>query len=163
MNNTISSMLNTQIQKEFESAYIYLGFAAYFDSVGMKGFAHWYKVQAQEELKHGKKIYNYLNDKNVEINLLEIPAPKEKIETTIDALEMGLQHEQYITALINNIYSEAEKQHDFDTKNFLEWFISEQHEEEVNAESLLESYNVFGVSPEGMYFLDRELLQRKAA
>lgn len=161
MNEKIASLLNGQIQKEFESAYSYLGFASYFDSEGLAGFSHWYKVQAKEENEHAIKFYKYLISSGQKVKLLDIKAPKEKLESIEQVLKLGLANEEYITGLINDIYTLAQKEHDYFTKNFLEWFVREQFEEECNAHELLEKYRLFGKTSEGLYELNKELGKRE--
>ena len=161
MSTLLSSMLNTQIQKEFESAYIYLGFSAFFDKKGLSGFSNWYKIQAKEEEPHAMKIYDYLCKVNQPIELLPISAPKNKVENISQVLSQSLEHEEYVTNLISTLYFQAEKEKDLFAKNFLEWFISEQLEEEQNAKNLIEKYENFGSTPEGLYLLDKELAARK--
>ena len=107
---TLTSMLNTQIQKEFESAYIYLGFAAFFDMKGLAGFAEWYKQQAKEEEEHAMKIYDYLCKVNQPVELMPIGAPKNKPETISQVLKQSLEHEEYVTNLITTLYFQAEKE-----------------------------------------------------
>lgn len=160
MSTLLSSMLNTQIQKEFESAYIYLGFAAFFDRKGLPGFSGWYKIQAKEEESHAMKIYDFLCKINQPVELLPIAAPKEKPETISQVLAKALEHEEYVTNLISTIYFQAEKEKELFAKNFLEWFISEQLEEEQNAKELIGKYEIFGSTPEGLYALDKELGHR---
>lgn len=162
MNRTITALLNTQIQKEFEAAYNYIGFAAFFDKKGLSGFSKWYRVQAEEEKEHAMKIYDYLCRINQPIELLPVPAPKYKLENIEQVLKLGLEHEEYITGLITTIYIQAEKEQDFFTKNFLEWFIREQFEEEESAKILIEKYSNFGITPQGLYILDREMGTRSA-
>ena len=161
MSTLLSSMLNTQIQKEFESAYIYLGFSVFFDKQGLSGFSNWYKIQAKEEETHAMKIYDYLCKVNQPIELLPISAPKNKVENISQVLSQSLEHEEYVTNLISTLYFQAEKEKDLFAKNFLEWFISEQMEEEQNAKSLIEKYENFGSTPQGLYLLDKELAARK--
>lgn len=161
MSTLLSSMLNTQIQKEFESAYIYLGFSAFFDRKGLSGFSNWYKVQAKEEEVHAMKIYDYLCKVNQPIELLPISAPKNKVESVLQVLTQSLEHEEYVTNLISTLYFQAEKEKDLFAKNFLEWFISEQLEEEQNAKELIGKYENFGSTPEGLCLLDKELAARK--
>lgn len=161
MSTLLSSMLNTQIQKEFESAYIYLGFSAFFDKQGLSGFSNWYKIQAKEEEAHAMKIYDYLCKVNQPIELLPISAPKNKVENISQVLSQSLEHEEYVTNLISTLYFQAEKEKDLFAKNFLEWFISEQLEEEQNAKALIEKYENFGSTPQGLYLFDKELAARK--
>lgn len=157
MSTLLLSMMNTQIQKEFEAAYIYLGLAIFFDKKGLSGFSKWYKKQAKEEEEHAMKIYDFLCNVQQPIELLPLAAPKNKIETIEQALIQASEHEEYISNLIGTLYFQAEKEKDLFTQKFLEWFISEQLEEERNAKNLIEKFKNFGSTPEGLYSLDREL------
>lgn len=161
MELNLITMLNSQIQKEFESAYIYLDFAAFFDFRGLSGFANWYKIQAKEEEEHAMKLYDYLCSIDKPIELLPIPAPGKKFETIKQVLELGLEHEKYVSSLIESLYFQAEKEKNLFAKNFLEWFVKEQHEEEENAKELITKYELFGGSPEGLYSLNKELGKRE--
>ncbi|MBQ0052019.1 MAG: ferritin [Treponema sp.] len=160
MKKEIFNLLNTQVQKEFESAYIYLYFASYFDANGLCGFGNWYKMQAQEEISHGMKIYDYLHETDETLRLLPIGAPDLETDSIIQVLEETLEHEEYVTALINTIYAEAVNAHDYRTRNFLEWFISEQREEEAQVQVLIEKYSLFGTEGSGLMLLDKELSKR---
>ena len=153
----LTSMLNTQIQKEFESAYLYLGFAAFFEHQGLQGFSEWYRQQAEEEKEHAVKIYDYLCKTGQTVELLPISALKAKPASIQQALEKSLEHEEYITSLITALYFQAEKEKDLFAKNFLNWFVNEQFEEEQKAGELIIKYNLFGSTPEGLHALDKEL------
>lgn len=161
MEKKILNLLNIQIQKEFESAYLYFALESYFDSIGLYGFANWYKIQAQEEECHAYKIYNFLIESNQHVELYQINKPEKKIESIEEALNMALRHEQYITKLIHNIYEEADNISDYCTLNFLDWFIDEQMEEEKNAQRMIDHFTLFGNSSEGLYLLDKEFAKRK--
>lgn len=161
MDKNIYLMLNTQIQKEFESAYLYLSIASYFDSLNLKGFSNWFKIQASEEEEHAMHFYDFLMKNNQKINLLPIKAPDIKFENTLQVLECALTNEKYVTKLINSIYLNAKEINDFCTMNFLGWFISEQLEEELKAQSLIDQYKLFGKDSQGIFQLDKEYSKRK--
>lgn len=160
MNKKIAGLLNIQMQKEFESAYMYLFFASYFDANGLLGFASWFKEQAKEEQNHALKFYDYLHETNQHIVFTQINAPEYKLENTMQILNLTLEHEEYVTELINTIYLEAEAAHDFRTKDFLDWFISEQREEEAQSHMLIDKYSMFCSSGGALYLLDKELGKR---
>lgn len=160
MNKKIAGLLNTQMQKEFESAYMYLFFASYFDDNGLTGFANWYKKQAKEEQSHALKFYDYLHETNQHIVFSQISAPEYNLENIMQILTLTLEHEEYITNLINAIYQEAEETHDFRTKNFLDWFIGEQREEEVQSHMLIDKYSLFCSGKDSLFALDKELGKR---
>lgn len=160
LNEKIAKLLNEQVNKEFYSGYIYLDFANFYADEGLDGFAHWYEIQAQEERDHAMMMRRYLIDNGVRVTCDEIAKPDKKLIDVIDPLNAGLEHEQYVTALINNIYALAFELKDFKTMQFLDWFIKEQGEEEKNAEDLIKKYKMFGHDAKGLYALNQELAAR---
>ena len=160
MNAKVRELLNDQINKEFYSAYLYLEFSNYFSRVGLDGFANWYMIQAQEERDHAMLFYTYLQNENQTVELFAIDKPEVEINAHIDVLNKGLQHEEYVTSLINDIYSAAHDVRDYRTMQFLDWFVKEQGEEETNANNLISKFELFGNDPKGLYLLDQELAAR---
>ena len=160
MNATIHELLNQQINHEFYSAYLYLEFSNYFKSKGLDGFANWYQIQAQEERDHALLFYNYLHNENQPVTLEAIAKPTGEYASHLDVLKAGLQHEKFVTSLINNIYSAAYDARDFRTMQFLDWFVDEQREEEDSADSMVSRYKLFGQDPRGLYLLDQEYAGR---
>ena len=160
MNAKVHHLLNQQINKEFYSAYLYLDFANYFDDAGLTGFANWYKIQAREESDHAMLIYHYLHNENQNVTLEAIDKPSCNDVSHMDILVAGLEHEKYVTSLINDIYSSAYEARDLRTMKFLDWFVSEQAEEEINANTLITKMELFGFDPKGLYMLDQELAAR---
>lgn len=166
INKRICELINSQICKELESAYLYLGFSNYFTEKNLDGFAHWYKVQANEEIDHAKKFIDYLHANECKVKLFDLEVVDDDFDDDIEVLSKGLQHEMYVTSLINNIYKEAIDLNDIRTQIFLDWFIIEQGEEEENAQKLLDDYNMFVCDCEcgctcGLYELDKQLSERK--
>ena len=160
MNEKVRDLLNDQINKELYSAYLYLEFSNYFDDRGLDGFANWYMIQAQEERDHAMLFYQYLKNENQKVTLKAIDKPDKKIECDIDVLRAGLEHEEYVTSLINNIYAAAYDVKDFRTMQFLDWFVKEQGEEETNANDLITKMELFGSDPKSLYMLNQELSAR---
>ena len=160
MNEKVRALLNDQINKEFYSAYLYLDFSNYFSRVGLDGFANWYKIQAMEERDHAMLFYQFLQNENESVTLDAIAKPDKVINAHIDALHAGLEHEKYVTSLINAIYDEAAKVRDYRTMQFLDWFVKEQGEEETNANDLISKMELFGSDPRGLYLLNQELAAR---
>ncbi|MCI9518270.1 MAG: ferritin [Clostridia bacterium] len=160
INEKIAKLVNEQVNKELYSAYLYLDFANYYADAGLDGFAHWYEIQAQEERDHAMMMRRYLIDNGVRVTFDKIAKPDKKFEKNVDPLNAGYEHEQYVTSLINNIYSEAFAMKDFKTMQFLDWFIKEQGEEEKNAEDLLKKMQLFGGDAKGLYALNAELAAR---
>ena len=160
MNEKVRALLNQQINKEFYSAYLYLQFSNYFDDAGLDGFANWYMIQAQEERDHAMLFYKYLQNENQKVTLEAIDKPEKTITCHMDVLKAGLEHEEYVTSLINDIYSAAYEVKDFRTMQFLDWFVKEQGEEETNANDLITKMELFGSDPKSLYMLNQELAAR---
>ena len=160
MNEKVHELLNQQINKEFYSAYLYLDFSNYFEDAGLDGFANWYKIQAQEERDHAMLFYQYLQNENQKVTLEAIAKPDKTFSSHIDVLKAGLEHEEYVTSLINDIYAAAYNVKDFRTMQFLDWFVKEQGEEETNANDLITKMELFGSDPKSLYMLNQELAAR---
>ena len=160
MNAKVHELLNQQINKEFYSAYLYLDFSNYFKAKGLDGFANWYMIQAQEERDHAILFYTYLQNQNAAVTLDAIAKPDKTFTCNMDVLQAGLEHEQYVTSLINNIYGAAYDVRDFRTMQFLDWFVKEQGEEETNAHDLISKLELFGSDPKSLYMLNQELAAR---
>lgn len=160
MDKKVHELLNQQINKEFYSAYLYLDFSNYFKRRGLDGFANWYMVQAQEERDHAMLFYQYLQNENQIVTLDAIAKPDKEIKADMDALLFGLEHEKYVTSLINDIYAAAHEVKDFRTMQFLDWFVKEQGEEETNANDIITKMELFGSDPRSLYMLNSELAAR---
>ena len=160
MNEKVHKLLNQQINKEFCSAYLYLDFSNYFEDAGLDGFANWYKIQAQEERDHAMLFYQYLQNENQKVTLEAIAKPDKTFSSHMDVLKAGLEHEEYVTSLINDIYAAAYNVKDFRTMQFLDWFVKEQGEEETNANDLITKMELFGSDPKSLYMLNQELAAR---
>ena len=160
MNNKVHELLNAQINKEFYSAYLYLDFSNYFKARGLDGFANWYLVQAQEERDHAMLFYQYLQNENQVVTLDAIAKPDKVFTCDMDVLKAGLEHEEYVTSLINDIYAAAYEVKDFRTMQFLDWFVKEQGEEETNANDMITKMDLFGSDPKSLYMLNQELAAR---
>ena len=157
MDKKVHELLNDQINKELYSAYLYLDFSNYFKAQGLDGFANWYMIQAQEERDHAMLFYTYLQNENQEVTLKAIDKPDKVLDSSMTVLKAGLEHEEYVTSLINNIYGAAYDVRDFRTMQFLDWFVKEQGEEETNANALISKMELFGSDPKGLYMLNQEL------
>ncbi len=160
LNDKIAKLINTQVNKELYSGYLYLDFANYYANEGLDGFEHWYEVQAQEERDHAMMMRRYLIDNGVRVEFEQIAKPDKKFADRTAPLKAGFEHEQYVTSLINNIYAEAFALKDFKTMQFLDWFIKEQGEEEKNAEDMIKKMELFGNDAKGLYALNQELAAR---
>ena len=160
MNATVAQLINEQINKEFYSAYLYLDFANYYAAAGLDGFENWYRVQAQEERDHALLFFQYLLNNGVAVSFGAIDAPDWTRGDHMTPLKKALEHEQYVTSLINGIYAAAYDDRDFRTMQLLDWFVKEQGEEEATAEDMVKNMELFGTSPQGLYALDREYATR---
>ena len=160
MKEVVANLLCQQFNHELYSAYIYLGFAHFYSRLGLSGFQHWFTLQAKEELSHAEEFLHYLESSGETVSFNELP--KMKLEPTkfTDPLHAALEHEKYITSLINTIYYEAEGAHDYRTMRFLDKFIDEQAEEEVIAAGILSRATMLGEDTSGLYMLDAELKKR---
>lgn len=163
MNKEVSRLLNEQINKEFYSAYLYMDMANYYADQNLKGFENWFFVQLQEERDHALLFRQYLLNNSQPVTLQQIAAPDKAYSNFRDPLVMALEHEQFVTASINTIYEEAYKNKDFRTMQFLDWFVREQGEEEMNAEDNIKKYDLFAGDPKGLYMLDNEMKTRMYA
>ena len=157
LNERVRELLNQQINKELYSAYLYLDFSNYFEDRGLDGFANWYYIQAQEERDHAMLFYRYLQNNNEKVTLEAIAKPDKVLDSDMGVLKAGLEHEEYVTSLINDIYAVAYEQKDFRTMQFLDWFVKEQGEEETNANDLITKMELFGSDPKSLYMLNQEL------
>lgn len=160
LSNRIEKELNDQINAEFWSAYFYLSMAAYFENNNLPGFANWMKVQYQEEILHVMKFFNYVNDRGGRVLLKPIDAVKTEWKDEIEVFEDILKHEQKVTGLINNLVNIALGEKDHATHNILQWYVSEQVEEESNVDEILQQLKMMEGNKHGLLMLDRELKQR---
>ncbi len=156
----VKKLLNEQVNKEFFSAYLYLSIANYFAQKNLNGFENWFLVQAREEQDHAMLIRQYLINEGEETALTAIDAPQSDFESFRAPLTASLKHEQFVTESIYAIYDQAQKAGDYRTINFLNWFVTEQGEEEKNADDLIKRYDLFGSDAKGLYMLNQELAAR---
>ncbi len=160
MDAKVAELMNDQITKEFYSAYLYLDMANYFEDQGLDGFANWYEIQAKEEEDHAMLFYKYMHNNNEPVTLAAIDKPDKVFNTLMDPLQAGLEHEKYVTSLINDIYAAAVAVNDFRCMQFLDWFIKEQGEEEKNAQDMITKMDLYGDDAKSLYMINSELLSR---
>lgn len=158
INTNVQEAINSQIQKETYSAYLYLAMAADCEAKNLKGFSTWLRVQYEEELSHAMKLFDYLSERGGQVSLREIQAPPAEFGTPLQLFEKVLAHEQYVTASINELYEIALTNKDYATQVFLQWFITEQVEEEASASEVLEKIRMAG--DRALIYLDKELGKR---
>lgn len=152
--------LNEQLNKEIYSAYLYVSMAAYAASIGLAGFSSWFNVQVQEELVHSKKFYDYINQQGGRVTLKAIDAPPTDFANVTALFKETLEHERKVTKMINSIVSLAKKENDNATQGFLQWFITEQVEEEASAAEILQKLNLVGKDGNGILLIDSQLATR---
>ncbi|MCU0241834.1 MAG: ferritin [Vicinamibacteria bacterium] len=156
----IEKALNDQIKKETYSAYLYLSMSAHFEAANLGGFAHWTRLQAEEELSHAMKFFGYLADRGGRVQLQAIEAPPSEFQSPRGVFEEVLAHERKISASIHELYKLAIKEDDPATQILLQWFITEQVEEEKNAEQIVEQAKMIEAHDTAMLFLDKQLAKR---
>ena len=152
--------LNTHLNEEFYSSYFYLSMAAYFEAKNLKGFANWFRIQTQEEQMHGMKFFDFILQKGGKVSLTQIASPKIEWKSISEVFADTLAHEQKITSLINNLVEVSMQEKDFAANNFLQWFVTEQVEEEANVEEIIQKIEMIGDNKSGLYMLDNELATR---
>ena len=160
LDSKVVKLLNEQINKELYSAYLYLDFSIFYDDKGLDGFANWYMIQAQEERDHAMLMLQYLQNNGEKVILETVTKPDKEVKELIDPLKAGLEHEIYVTSLINDIYEAAYNVKDFRTMQFLDWFVKEQCEEEKTADDMIKKMELFGNDSKGLYSLDAEYAAR---
>ncbi len=156
----MESALNQQVNAEFYSGYLYLAMSAYFAGKSLDGFASWMRAQALEELTHGMKIYDFIHQRGGTVTLTAVEGPKTDWESPLAAFEEALAHEKKVTAMINDLVDIATEQKDHATNVFLQWFVSEQVEEEENVGGVVEKLKLMGEARGGLFMMDRELGSR---
>ena len=159
-NSKVEKAINEQIKNELYSAYLYLSMAAYFDSINLPGFAHWMRVQFAEEQEHAKKFYHFVYERGGRVILQALDQPPSEWTSPLAVFEETLKHEQKVTALINDLYALAVQENDYASQVFLQWFISEQVEEEANATQIIETLKMVGEKGQALVMLDHQLARR---
>jgi len=153
--------LNRQINAEIYSAYLYLSMAAYFDSVGLKGFSNWMRVQWQEELMHAMKMFGFVSERGGRVKLYAVDEPPSDWDSPLAAFEHVYEHEVNVTKRIHELVELAMSEKDFATYNFLQWYVAEQVEEEASSLEIVEKLRLIGEDKRGLLFLDKELSLRQ--
>ena len=162
LNATLESALNDQMNGELYSAHLYLSMAAHFESVNLRGFAHWMRLQHQEETSHAMRIFDYINDRNGRAVVQSIDQPPAEFESVLGVMETTLEHERHVTAMIEDLYREAQAQKDYATHVLLEWFIEEQVEEEKSVVEIIDDLKLIDGDGTGLLILDGRLAERTA-
>lgn len=155
--------LNVHLNEEFYSSYLYLSMAAYFEAKNLKGFANWMRLQSAEEQMHGMKFFDFILQKGGKVTLQQINTPKIEWKSINEVFADTLKHEQKISSLINKLVEVAMAEKDYAANTFLQWFVTEQVEEEANVEDIIQKIEMIGDNKSGLYMLDNELGSRTAA
>ncbi len=157
LSKKVEKALNDQLNMEYSSAYVYQAMAAYFSEINYSGFAAWMGNQAEEERSHGRKIYDYILERGGKVVLSEIRAPKSQYKSVLEVFEDSLKHEKAVTKSIEKLYVLARDEKDLGTEIFLQWFITEQIEEESTIESIIEKFKMLEGTKTGLYLLNKEM------
>lgn len=162
ISQNIANALNTQIGREFYSAYFYLSMSAHSDSLGLKGFASWFLMKNQEEQLHAMKLYRYVLDQGSPVKLLPIEQPPSTFEGPLAMFEATLAHEQKVTRSFNELIDLAMSERDHATQIFLHWFVTEQIEEEATVSEIIGKIKLVGGRGDGLFMIDNQLGQKVA-
>ena len=160
LSKKLQDALNEQIREELASAYIYLSMAAYLEAENLPGFAHWMKVQSQEEMNHAMKFYAHVNERGGRVLLQAIPEPPAEFEGPLDVFQQALDHERYISSCIVDLYKLAQQEGEYASYSLLQWFVEEQVEEEDSATEIVEMLKLVGEKGQALIMLDRQLASR---
>ena len=160
LSSTLQDALNKHVNAEFESAYLYLSMSAYCESIDMTGFAHWFRIQHQEEMSHALKMFDFVCDRGGKVTLQTIGAPPADFKSPLDAVQQTLDHERKVTSMIHRLYEQAVEESDYAAQVLLQWFISEQVEEEKTASEILEQLKLVANDGAGLLMIDARLGER---
>lgn len=161
MNKKIEQLLNKQIQKEFNSAYLYLSMKEYLETIDLEGFAHFFYMQAKEEVEHAMRISDYINQKGGRVELEALDKPTLKFDSPLDVFEKALEHEKYITRSIYDILEVSMDEKDHSSVAFLQWFVVEQDEEEESMATIIAKLKQVGIEGPGLFMMDQQLGKRE--
>jgi ferritin len=163
LSDELDEAFNDQIRLEFESMYVYLQMAAHFETVDLVGFASWMRLQAEEERAHAMKFFDFVIDRGSEVRLRALDAPKIDTSSPLAVVEQALEHEKTVTASIHRLYQLADGESDYASFPLLQWFISEQVEEEATVSHIVERVRRAGDDQSAILLLDNELGARTGA
>jgi ferritin len=160
LSKNMEKELNEQINREMYSAYLYMAMSAHSTDIGLPGFANWFMVQYKEEMEHAMKIYDYVHSQSGKVKLKTIDEPLSDFKDPMDMFQKTLKHEKFITKCINDLVNLSVKEKDHATQIFLQWFITEQIEEEGNDNDIISKLELAGVEGNGLFMIDKELSLR---
>jgi ferritin len=156
----VEAGINDQIGREFYSAYLYLSMSAFFEAQNFPGFAHWMRLQYQEEISHAERLVDFITNRGGRLVLQALDKPPHDFKGPLAGMEQALAHEQEVTEAIHRLYELAVKEKDYPTQLELQWFITEQVEEERTVSDIIAQVNMAGDSPPGLLMIDRQLAAR---
>lgn len=160
INQRVEEAINKQIQAELYSSYLYMAMSAHANQSGLPGMAQWLKVQVQEEMTHALRFYQYLNNRGGHAVFYAIEQPPSEFPSAVGVFEHVLKHEQHVTSLINGLMDVAMEERDHATTQMLQWFVTEQVEEEANAMDILQKLKLIGDTGNALFLMDKELAMR---
>jgi ferritin len=160
LSKTMETAFNDQVNREMYSAYLYLAMSTASNEMGLKGFANWFVVQYHEEMLHAMKMYEFVTVRGGKARLQAIEQVPVEFSSALDMFEKTLEHEGKVTAWINDLMARAVEEKDFASQTFLQWYVTEQVEEEENDNDIIAQLRMIGTNVQGMMILDRELAQR---
>lgn len=163
LSSRMEKAFNEQINREFYSEYYYLAMAAYCNSIDLPGFAHWFTLQTEEERLHAMRMFNFVQDRDGQVKLTKIDAPKSDFKNILDVFEHVLEHEQFVTRSIHELYTLALKENDYPSQVELQWFIQEQVEEEKTAKDIIQQLKWVGEKSSALFMLDQQMASRQLA
>jgi ferritin len=160
LSKSMQDAINEQIKNELYSAYLYLSMSAHFEAANLPGFANWMRVQSQEETLHAMIFFDYVNERGGRVVLQAIDQPPVEFGSPLSIAQQVLEHEQKVTGLIHQLYALALKENDYPSQIKLQWFVTEQVEEEKHADEIIQRLKMAGDNLNALLMLDRELGQR---
>ncbi|CCF83040.1 ferritin [Nitrolancea hollandica] len=161
LGKAMQDALNEQITREFYASNLYLSMSAYCDNLSLLGFAHWLRLQADEERQHGLKIYDHIMERNGQVQIGTVDSPPANFPSVLGVFQQALEHEQLVSSHFQQLYRQALDAQDFTTQTFLEWFLTEQVEEEKTATEVVDWLTMIGDKQDALVLLDREMAQRQ--
>lgn len=157
LTDRVRAAMNNQLQKELQSAYVYLGMSAYTESQSLPGMGTWLRHQFEEEQMHAMKFYNFIIDRHAEVELKQLDAPPTTYASPLAVFESALEHEREVTAAIDDLYALVAEEKDWASQAWLDWFATEQVEEEKVVGAIVDDLRRIGDDGHGLFLLDREL------
>jgi ferritin len=163
LNKKVEAAMNDQLQKELQSAYVYLAMSAYTESESLPGISQWLRAQWEEELAHAMKFYNFIVDRGSRVAFKSLDAPPANYKSALDVFETALEHERSVTRSINDLYALVAEEKDFASQAWLDWFATEQVEEEKSVGQIVDDLKRVGDKGDGLFLIDRSLGDRTGA